>query len=74
MKKEKKGRFYFFAFLVYVYVPKATATSITDAMIAVADENSFTVVVGVGLVDGNVTLLPVGMKYACSAHVLALTL
>ena len=50
-----------------VYVPNATMTNTAAMMIAVADENSFTVGVGVGLVVGSVTVLLVGMNNACTA-------
>lgn len=69
-KKERKGDFYFFAFLVYVYVANAMLANITAKMIAVADESSF--IFGVGV--GSVTVLLVGMKNACRAQVVALTL
>lgn len=46
---------------MYVYVPNADVANIATMMIAVADENSFTVGVGVG----SVTVLLVGMNIAC---------
>ena len=50
-----------------VYVPNATMTNTAAMMIAIVDENSGTVGVGVGLVEGSVTVLLVGMKNACIA-------
>jgi hypothetical protein len=44
--KKKEGSFYFLAFLVYAYAPKATITSAITVMIAVADENSFIGIAG----------------------------
>ena len=52
--------------LVYVYVPNATASNAMTNMIAAADENSFTVGVGVAVV-GSVTVLLVGMNIGCMA-------
>ena|SRR5208283_3629216 len=64
-----KEGFYLLLRLVYVYVPKATATSAMANMITVADENSFIVVVGVGVgAPGSVTLLLVGMNTGCMAR------
>ena len=48
-RKERKGGFYFLALLVYAYVPDAAISKINAMMTAVADENSFTL--GVGVVE-----------------------
>lgn len=52
---------------MYVYVPNATASNAMTNMIAAADENSFTVGVGVAAV-GSVTELLVGMNIGCTAR------
>ena len=52
---------------MYTYVPNATATNAMANMIIVADENSFIVVVGVGVAPDSVTVLLVGMNTGCMA-------
>ena len=61
---------------MYVYVPNAAAANIMAIIATVADENSLTFGVDVGVVVavGSVTVLLVGMKKACKPQLFALTL